>query len=251
MVLSIAGSDPSGGAGLQADLRTFAALGVYGCAAPAALTAQNARGVRDVMTVPAEFLRWQLDAVFDGARVDAVKIGMLGNAANVEVVAEVLAARNPRVIVLDPVLRSTSGARLLEEGALDALRRRLVPLAMVITPNAPEAGALLGRAAPRTVAESREAAEALVALGARAALVTGGHLDDPNEAVDVLHDGGGLHEFRLPRVSGGGAHGTGCVLSSALAARLAHGRALVEACADAQRFVAEVLGQASGFFTPA
>jgi hydroxymethylpyrimidine/phosphomethylpyrimidine kinase len=237
-VLSIAGSDPSGGAGIQADLKTFAALGVYGCAAPTALTAQNTVEVSAVLSVPADFLRRQLEAVFADVRVDAVKIGMVGAADAVRAVAAILRAYRPSFVVLDPVLHASTGARLLHTDALDALRDELLPLATVVTPNAVEAGALLGIAAPRSIAEAREAASLLAAHGPGAALVTGGHLADAADAVDVLHDGHIAREFRVRRFPGGGTHGTGCTLSSAIAALLARGYALPEACAEGQRFVA-------------
>ena len=237
-VLSIAGSDPSGGAGIQADLKTFAALGVYGCAVLTALTAQNTVEVSAVLPVPADFLRRQLEAVFTDVRVDAVKIGMLGAADAVRAVAAILRVYRPAFVVLDPVLRATTGAPLLDTDALVALRDELLPLVTVVTPNADEAGALLGIAAPRSVAEARAAASLLVARGVGAALVTGGHLADAEASVDVLHDGRVVRELRVPRVPSAGIHGTGCTLSSAVAALLAQGRELPQACAEAQQFVA-------------
>lgn len=237
-VLSIAGSDPSGGAGIQADLKTFAALGVYGCAAPTALTAQNTLEVSAVFPIPADFLRQQLDAVFTDVRLGAVKIGMLGTADAVLTVAAVLRAYRPPYVVLDPVLRATTGSRLLDTDAVGTLRDELLPLVTIITPNADEAGALLGIAPPRSVAAARKAAAMLVMRGAAAALVTGGHLADAEFCVDVLHDGRMLWEFSVPRVPGGRTHGTGCTLSSALAALLARGHGLQQACAEAQQFVA-------------
>lgn len=249
-VLSVAGSDPSGGAGIQGDLKTFAALGVYGCAVPTALTAQSTRGVRDVLPVPAAFVTRQLETLLDDVDVHAVKVGMLGDAAVVRAVADVLRRYAPPHVVLDPVLRASAGGAnggaLLDAGGLAALRDELLPLVDLVTPNALEAGALLGVPPPRTADEAGEAARQLVALGARAALVTGGHLDDPVECVDVLcadplAPGGALHAIRTRRVAGGGAHGTGCALSSAVAALLARGRALPGACAEAQRFVARAV----------
>lgn len=237
-VLSIAGSDPSGGAGIQADLKTFAALGVYGCAAPTALTAQNTVEVSAVFPIPADFLRRQLEAVFTDVSLDAVKIGMLGTVDAVRTVVAVLRAYRPPYVVLDPVLRATTGARLLDADAMDTLRGELLPLVTIITPNADEAGALLGIAPPRSVAAARKAAAMLVMRGAAAALVTGGHLADAEFCVDVLHDGRTLWEFPVPRVPGGRTHGTGCTLSSAVAALLARGHGLQQACAEAQQFVA-------------
>jgi hydroxymethylpyrimidine/phosphomethylpyrimidine kinase len=244
-VLSIAGSDPSGGAGVQADLRTFAALGVYGCAALTALTAQNTMGVSATHMVPASFLRRQLDAVFADVRVDAVKIGMLGTADAVVAVADVLRTHRPPLVVLDPVLRASTGAPLLDEGGMRALREELLPLVTVVTPNADEAGRLLRRPAPRSVPEARAAATLLVARGGRAAVVTGGHMPDLHLSVDVLHDGQDVHECRVPRVVGTGTHGSGCTFSSAIAALLALGLPLPRACREAQRFVAEAIARAS------
>lgn len=238
-VLTIAGSDPSGGAGIQADLRSFAALGVHGCAIPAALTAQNTMEVSAVFAVPHEFLRQQIDVLFADIRVDALKIGMLGSAGAVRVVAESLGRYQPPFVVLDPVLRASTGASLLQAEALAVFRDELMPLATLVTPNAQEAGALLGRAAPRSIAEARDAAQLLVNLGARAALVTGGHLDSADVCVDVLHDGSMLHEWHVPREHVADTHGTGCTLSAAIAALLARGLALTEACREAQLFVAE------------
>ena len=237
-VLSIAGSDPSGGAGIQADLKTFAALGAYGCAALTALTAQNTVEVSAVLPVPADFLRQQLETVFSDVRVDAVKIGMLGTADAVRTVAAVLHAYRPPWVVLDPVLRATAGARLLDADALAVLRDELLPLVTIITPNAREAGELLGIAPPQSVADARVAAERLLSCGAPAALITGGHLGDSDVCVDVLHDGHILWELSVPRVPGARGHGTGCTLSSAVAALLAQGCLLPQACAEAQQFVA-------------
>lgn len=236
-VLSIAGSDPSGGAGIQADLKTFAALGVYGCAALTALTAQNTVEVSAVLPVPADFLCQQLDAIFSDIHVDAVKIGMLGTAEAVRTVATALRAYRPPWVVLDPVLRATTGARLLDSDALDAVREELLPLATVVTPNAVEAGALLGITAPESVTATYSAAAALILRGAAAALVTGGHLKDTDFSIDVLHDGHEAREFRVRRVAGS-AHGTGCTLSAAIAALLARGKGLPRACSEAQKFVA-------------
>jgi hydroxymethylpyrimidine/phosphomethylpyrimidine kinase len=244
-VLSIAGSDPSGGAGIQADLKTFAALGVYGCAALTALTAQNTVEVSAVHAVPVDFLRQQLDVVFADVRVDAVKIGMLGSAETVLVVANALRTHRPPFVVLDPVLRASTGAQLLSGEALQMLREELLPIVSIVTPNAEEAGALLGMAVPRSVPEARAVAGLLVARGARAALVTGGHLPDTDISVDVLHDGRELRELRVSRVISPNSHGTGCTLSSAIAALLASGFELPRACFEAQQFVAAAIMRAA------
>ncbi|MDE3173010.1 MAG: bifunctional hydroxymethylpyrimidine kinase/phosphomethylpyrimidine kinase [Gemmatimonadota bacterium] len=242
-VLTIAGSDPSGGAGIQADLRTFAALGAFGCAVPAVLTVQNTVEITGVHVVPATLTRRQLDALFADVEIAAVKIGMLGSARVAGVVADALARHAPRFVVVDPVLRGSTGARLATRDLARALTRELAPLATVVTPNAAEAAALLRGDAVRTADEARAAARSLVEHGWRAALVTGGHLDDRRWSVDVLAAGRGVRELRVRRVPGPGAHGTGCTLSSAIAAYLARGRGLAASCSAAQRFTAESIAR--------
>ena len=243
-VLSIAGSDPSGGAGIQADLKTFAALRVYGCAVITALTAQNTVGIPAVFPVPADFVRRQLDVLFADVTIHAVKIGMLGTAAVIREVADALRTHRPHVVVLDPVLRASTGAPLLDADALGALLDALLPLASVVTPNAQEVGMLLGSTPPRTPAEARTAARALRVRGARAVLVTGGHVGNDAACVDVLDDGASMREFSVPRITGpASTHGTGCTLSSAIAALMARGARLPQACAEAQAFVAASIGQ--------
>ncbi|HMB57750.1 MAG TPA: bifunctional hydroxymethylpyrimidine kinase/phosphomethylpyrimidine kinase [Arenimonas sp.] len=233
-VLTIAGSDSGGGAGIQADLKTFAAHGVHGLSAIAALTAQNTRAVTAVHVPPTNFLRAQIDACFDDFRVEAVKLGMLATARIIHAVADALEQHQPKFIVLDPVMVASSGARLLDPAALDALRTRLLPLATVITPNIPEAELLLGH-----VIESDEDAEAalveLLALDARAVLLKGGHLKGP-EMTDRLDDGHHLHEFVHTRLDVEG-HGTGCTLASAIAANLCLRLSLPEACDAAADYV--------------
>lgn len=240
-VLSIAGSDPRGAAGIQADLRTFALHGVYGCAAVTALTVQSDRAVLSVEAVHAGLVARQVTAVLQGSNVGAVKVGMLATGAVAHAVATALGAWPDRPIVIDPVLCSTSGTRLLDDDGLDVLRRELLPLATVLTPNAAEAGALLGAPAPRSVPEMRDVATALRALGPRWVLVTGGHVAWGDECVDVLAGEGLLCELRVPRVRVETTHGTGCTLSSAIAARLALLDHVPDACAQAQRFVAATL----------
>lgn len=239
-VLSIAGSDPAGGAGIQADLKTFAALEVYGCAVPAVLTAQNTRQVSRVFGLPGDFLEVQLRTLFDDVQIDAVKIGMLGSRDAVVIVARTLREYRPPTVVLDPVLRASTGAALLDDDALAALRCELLPLTTLVMPNAAEAGALLGRAAPRTVSDAESAAADLCRHGARAALVTGGHLELADVSTDVLHSDGEVTRFDIARVPHDN-HGTGCTLSAALAAYLARGESLKNACALAQRFVASAM----------
>jgi hydroxymethylpyrimidine/phosphomethylpyrimidine kinase len=218
--LTIAGSDSGGGAGIQADLKTFAALGVHGTSAITALTAQNTRGVTAVHAVPTQHLRAELDAVFDDFAISAVKTGMLGDAKTVRCVARELARRQPQWLVVDPVMIATSGARLLDPAAVRVLIDELIPLADVLTPNLPEAEALLGMRI-RNVRNAERAGEALLELGAKAVLLKGGH-GRGHEAIDRWFDARGTLELRHPRLAGQ-FHGTGCTLSSALAADLAKG----------------------------
>jgi hydroxymethylpyrimidine/phosphomethylpyrimidine kinase len=238
-VLSVAGSDPSGGAGIQADLKTFSALGAYGAAAITALTAQNTRGVTGVLPVPAKFVTDQLDALFTDLDVRAVKTGMLGDPDVVDAVAAAIKRYRVPNLVVDPVMVATSGDRLVSDDTVAAIRDRLVPLATVITPNLPEAAALLGWDAV-TPDTATKAAEELRSLGANAALVKGGH-GQGDEAVDVLADPDGTHDYRAPRVRTRNTHGTGCTLSSAIAARLAQGASLREAVGVAKRYVTGAL----------
>lgn len=242
-VLSIAGSDPSGGAGIQADLKTFAANGTYGMAAITALTAQNTQGVTGVELVPPTFVRAQIETVFADVRVDAIKIGMIATAEIALAVADALADCPDVPIVLDPVMLAKGGAPLLAEEAMEALQGALLPLATVVTPNLPEAARLLG--APEAKDRDGMAAQAaeLVKLGPRAALVKGGHLD-LGESPDVLVSDGTVQWLEAPRVSTRNTHGTGCSLSSALAAWLARGATIPAATVEAKRFVAEAIGAA-------
>lgn len=241
VALAIAGSDPSGGAGLQADLKTFAAFGVFGAGVVAALTAQNTCGVRAVVDVDPAFVAAQLDAVLDDLAVAAAKTGMLGRRAVVEAVAERLVARPLPHLVVDPVIVATSGQALLDAGGVACLRTHLLPLATLVTPNLDEAAALTGRRVA-TPAEMRDAARALVALGARAALVKGGHLE--GEALDVLYDGRDFHELATARVGAALRHGTGCTLSAGVTAGLALGFDLEAAVAAAKRYVTRALASA-------
>jgi hydroxymethylpyrimidine/phosphomethylpyrimidine kinase len=217
-LLTIAGVDPSGGAGIQADLKTFSALGGYGMSVVTGLTAQNTRGVRSVHGVPASFVTEQLDAVFDDVRVDAVKIGMLGTAEVADAVAAVLAARRPPYVVLDPVMVAKSGDRLLTVEAVAHLRDVLLPRVDLVTPNLPEAADLLGVPEATSEAEMRDQVDALRKLGP-AVLLKGGHLAGP-ECPDLLAVDGDLEPVRLsaPRIGTTSDHGTGCTLSAAIAA---------------------------------
>jgi len=240
-VLSIAGSDPSGGAGIQGDLKTLAAMRVHGCAVVTALTAQNTRGVMGVWPVPADVVVQQLTTLFDDVEVHAVKIGMLGNAAIIRAVAGVLRGFPSVPVVLDPVLRASAGGTLLETSAVSVLLDELMPLATVITPNAVEAGILAGEPAPTSPEAALRVAQLLVARGAAAALVTGGHLRGVTTSVDVLATAHAVETFSVARVAGEGAHGSGCALSSAIAALLALGYGVSLACAEAQQFVARAI----------
>jgi hydroxymethylpyrimidine/phosphomethylpyrimidine kinase len=242
-VLSVAGSDPSGGAGIQADLKTFAAFGVYGAAVITALTAQNSRTVAAVRSVDAEFVRLQLETVLDDIAFSAIKIGMLGTAAVASTVARVFARRGSENIIIDPVLTSSAGPSLLDDAGIAVLREELFPIARLITPNAIEAGALLRRSAPTTVAAMQDAARALLSLGSQAVLVKGGHVDTGDFCIDMLAERNGeMHEMIVPRASGSGRHGTGCTLSSAIASLLAAGHDLVTACEHAQAYMGVAIG---------
>lgn len=243
IAVTIAGSDSSGGAGIQADLKTFSALGVYGASVIAALTAQNTRGVTAIHDVPAAFIAAQIDAVFSDLAVDAVKIGMLSVPAAITAVADGLARHHARNVVLDPVMISTSGARLLAPEAVDTLIRLLLPAADLITPNLPEAAALLDVPVATGEAEMRAQGEALLARGARAVLIKGGHSEGP-ESADLLVTPAGAARFTAPRVSTRNTHGTGCTLSSAVAAGLARGLPLAEAVGAAKDYVAAAIAAA-------
>jgi len=234
-VLTIAGSDSGGGAGIQADLKTFAAHGVHGLSAIAALTAQHTRGVTAIEVPATGFVRAQIDACFEDFDIGAVKLGMLADAQVIDAVADALEWHRPPQIVLDPVMVATSGARLLEPEALDALRSRLLPLATLITPNLPEAGLLLGTAI-RDEEEMHAACTELRSRGATAVLLKGGHLPSTVDIADLLADGSGTHVFRHPRLQIE-AHGTGCTLASAIAANLCRGLTLAEACRAAGDYV--------------
>ena len=245
-VLTIAGSDSGGGAGIQADLKTFAAHGLHGLSAIAALTAQHTRGVTAVHVPPVAFLREQIDACFDDFRIGAVKLGMLANKEVIDAVADALERHRPAFIVLDPVMVATSGARLLEPDALDALRTRLFPLATILTPNIPEAELLLGQRIDDDAA-AEAALEALRALGTQAVLLKGGHLPSVRRGgfpppytagamVDRYCDGAKRLQFTHQRIDVEG-HGTGCTLASAIAANLCLGKALPAACEAATDYV--------------
>lgn len=243
VALTIAGSDSSGGAGIQADLKTFAACGVYGASAITALTAQNTMGVTAIHDVPAEFVTAQIDAVFSDLDVRAVKVGMVSRREVIEAIAAALARWAPKHVVVDPVMVATSGDRLLSPDAVDALRTRLIPCAGVITPNLPEAAALLEEPVAVTEAEIEQQGRRLLALGSRAVLIKGGH-GEGAESVDYLIDHDAVTRLAAPRVATRNTHGTGCSLSSAVAAGLARGEDLVTAVRNAKAYVSAAIAAA-------
>lgn len=238
--LTIAGMDPSGGAGILADVKAMSALGAYACAVVAALTAQNTQAVTDISPVNPQFVRAQIDTLFADIEIHAVKIGMLGQTGVIEVVADRLGHHKPPHLVLDPVMVAKSGDLLLEQKAVGALREQLLPLATVITPNLPEAGVLLEMRSVETVREMRRVAERLRNLmthgGHRWVLLKGGHLPG-NDTIDILHDGDKMIELPGRRVQTRNTHGTGCTLSAALAALLPQ----MDDVADATRAAKEYL----------
>lgn len=242
IALTIAGSDSGGGAGIQADLKTFSALGAYGASVITAITAQNTRAVTAVQLLPPALIDAQLAAVFDDLPPHAVKIGMVGDAANIRTVAAFLRAHRHIPIVLDPVMVAKSGDKLLQDDAVAALREELLPLAALITPNLPEAGVLLGRDIADH-ADMEHAARDLLALGAQAVLLKGGHLqsDDSN---DLFANGKTSLWLAAPRHPGRNTHGTGCTLSSAIAAHLAHGKPLQSAVEAGKAYIASAIAQA-------
>ena len=284
VALTIAGSDSSGGAGIQADLKTFAAFGVYGASAITALTAQNTKGVTGIHAVPADFVTAQIDAVFSDLdsnmvsiwlctrndaignlavmaaamgvsgtnrgwpdlAVGAVKIGMVAQAASIDAIAAALSRWKPRHIVLDPVIVATSGDRLLASEAVDALRKKLMPLASVITPNLPEAAALLDEPIAHSEAEIESQGRRLLALGCRAVLIKGGH-GEGAESIDYLVDAEKTIALAAPRVATRNTHGTGCSLSSAVAAGLAKGETLEPAVRSAKAWISAAIAAADRF----
>jgi hydroxymethylpyrimidine/phosphomethylpyrimidine kinase len=243
VALTIAGSDSSGGAGIQADLKTFAACGVYGASAITALTAQNTTGVTAIHDVPAEFVTAQIDAVFGDLDVRAVKVGMVSRSEVIEAIAAALERWTPRHVVVDPVMVATSGARLLSPDAVEALRTRLIPRAGLITPNLPEAAALLDEPVAVTEAEIEQQGRRLLALGSPAVLIKGGH-GEGAESVDYLIDRAAVIRLAAPRVATNNTHGTGCSLSSAIAAGLAKGENLATAVRNAKAYVSAAIAAA-------
>jgi hydroxymethylpyrimidine/phosphomethylpyrimidine kinase len=240
VALTIAGSDSGGGAGIQADLKTFAALGVHGTSAITAITAQNTVTVSDIVELSTRIVRAQIDAVVMDLGVDAAKTGMLASAAIIEAVVAAIEVHAMRNLVVDPVMVAKGGATLLRDDAIDALRTRLLPLAAVITPNLPEAEVLLGRQIG-SLDERRQAARDLVALGARSAVVKGGHAD--GDAVDVYWDGSQLVELAAKRIATSNTHGSGCVFSAAITAGLAKGLEPLASVREAKEFITGAIEQ--------
>ncbi len=246
IALTIAGSDSSGGAGIQADLKTFAALGVYGASAISALTSQNTHGVTGIHQVPAQFVFDQIDAVFVDLGVGAVKIGMVAQREVIEAIAASLARWKPKYVVLDPVMVATSGDRLLVPDAIDALRKVLIPCADIITPNLPEAAALLDEPMANGEPEIEAQGKRLLALGCKAVLIKGGHGNGP-ESIDYFVTASGAVALPAQRVVTKNTHGTGCTLSSAIAASLAKGQDMETAVRSAKAYVTAAIAAADKF----
>jgi len=243
VALTIAGSDSSGGAGVQADLKTFAALGVYGASVITALTAQNTKGVSGIQQVPADFVTAQIDAVMDDLDVKAVKIGMVAQLATIDAIAAGLTRWSLRHVVLDPVMVATSGDRLLATDAVEALRTKLIPRASLITPNLPEAAALLDEPVASSEAAIESQGKRLLALGCPAVLIKGGH-GQGAESIDYLLTGNGAIALAAPRIATKNTHGTGCSLSSAIAAGLAKGEDMETAIRNAKVWLSAAIAAA-------
>jgi hydroxymethylpyrimidine/phosphomethylpyrimidine kinase len=243
IALTIAGSDSSGGAGIQADLKTFAAFGVYGASVITALTAQNTKGVTGIHQVPADFVTAQIDAVFGDLDVKAVKIGMVSQRVVIEAIVAGLQRWSPKHIVLDPVMVATSGDRLLAPDAIEALRLKLVPRAVLITPNLPEAAALLDEQIASSESRIESQGKRLLAMGASAVLIKGGH-GKGAESIDYLIREAGVVALAAPRIATKNTHGTGCSLSSAIAAGLAKGDDLETAVRRAKAWVTAAIAAA-------
>ena len=239
IAMTIAGSDSGGGAGIQADLKTFAAMGVFGASAVTAVTAQNTLGVTAIHEIPVAVIEAQIDAVLTDIGADAVKTGMLSSSEIIHTVASKLTEHGVAMLVVDPVMVAKGGDRLLREDAVEALRTKLLPLATVVTPNLPEAEVLSGLAV-RSLHDAREAAKRVLDAGAAAVVIKGGHLSG-DESVDVFYDGAEFHELRAERIDTRNTHGTGCTFASAIAAGLAKGLPLLEAAAQAKEYVTNAI----------
>jgi hydroxymethylpyrimidine/phosphomethylpyrimidine kinase len=233
--LTIAGSDSSGGAGIQADLKTFSANGVYGMSVITAVTAQNTQGVLAVQDIGREVIAKQMEAVFEDIAVDAVKVGMVSQVETIETIAVKLKQYKPKIVVVDPVMISKSGYHLLQPSAEGKLVQELLPLALIVTPNIPEAEVITGMSSIRTLADMEQAAKQIYGMGAKNVLLKGGHLE--HEATDVLFDGTAITYFKAARINTKNTHGTGCTLSSAIAAFLAQGSAIKDAVKKAKEYI--------------
>jgi hydroxymethylpyrimidine/phosphomethylpyrimidine kinase len=246
VALTIAGSDSSGGAGIQADLKTFAALGVYGASVITALTAQNTNGVTGIHQVPAAFVTAQINAVFSDLDIGAVKIGMVADLAVIDAIAAGVARWSPKHVVLDPVMVATSGDRLLAAEAVDALRTKLIPLMSLITPNLPEAAVLLNEPVAASESAIESQGRRLLAMGCQAVLIKGGH-GEGAESIDYLVSSSGTIALAAPRITTKNTHGTGCSLSSAIAAGLAKGEDMETAVRNAKTWISAAIAAADRF----
>ncbi|MGF1749834.1 bifunctional hydroxymethylpyrimidine kinase/phosphomethylpyrimidine kinase [Vibrio cionasavignyae] len=244
IVLTIAGSDSGGGAGIQADIKAISATGGYACSVITALTAQNTQGVSGILGIAPSFVEAQLDAVFSDLNVMAVKIGMLADADIIRAVANKIKQYQPPYVVLDPVMVATSGDLLLESSAIDALKTELLPLATIITPNLPEGAALLNCDVPRTEAEMSEMIEALRELNTETVLLKGGHLESEDTSTDLLINHDEVARFETTRIHTKNTHGTGCTLSSAIASFLAQGQTLPDAVQSAKHYITQAISHA-------
>ncbi|HIF9317864.1 TPA: bifunctional hydroxymethylpyrimidine kinase/phosphomethylpyrimidine kinase [Photobacterium damselae] len=244
ITLTIAGSDSGGGAGIQADIKAISATGGYACSVITALTAQNTQGVRGIYSIPANFVAEQLDAVFQDLDIKAVKIGMLSDSNIISIIAHKLRQYQPKYLVVDPVMVATSGDLLLEHNAISTLKEQLLPLANVITPNLPEAAALLDCAQPKTEEDMEAMIEQLRQLGAHSVLLKGGHLGNTTNSTDLLilpHD---VLRFTTLRIDTQNTHGTGCTLSAAIASYLAQGYSLTKAVKAAKHYISNAIAHA-------
>ncbi|WP_252177387.1 bifunctional hydroxymethylpyrimidine kinase/phosphomethylpyrimidine kinase [Endozoicomonas sp. 4G] len=245
IALTIAGSDSGGGAGIQADLKAFSALGAYGCSVITALTAQNTQGVQGIFDIEPAFIRAQLDSVFSDLAIKAVKVGMLSQPQVITAVADTLTHHRPAYLVVDPVMVATSGDVLLQQAAIETLKQSLLPKASLITPNLHEAAVLLDRPMPENQDQMIAMVEPLLALGSRAVLLKGGHLGgNHDKAVDFYHDGTSLHRLESNWIKTSNTHGTGCTLSSAITALLARGYTMSEAIPEAKKYIAQAIAHA-------
>lgn len=239
--MTIAGSDSGGGAGVQADLKTFASFGVYGTCVLSAVTAQNTHRVTDIFELPVSLIMHQIDAVMTDIGTNVVKTGMLSSTAIIESVADKLSAYSIKNLVVDPVMIAKGGDRLLQEDSVASIRTKLIPLASVVTPNTPEAAVLTGREVD-TVEDAKRAAKEIINMGASAVVVKGGHLDGP--ATDVLYDGRRFQIFSSPRIESKNTHGTGCTFASAIAANMAKGKLLEESITLSKEYINSAIREA-------